>query len=92
MLNDTHKVQKLEGPVLVPATSSEIQRFVSRPLFSVRHTATAACEFQTHSHSSFVVTVVLAGRFAATIGERTFDLSAGDSALTNVGQLHAASA
>lgn len=70
----------------------EVQRFTSRPQYLVRHTVTAGCEFQPHSHSAFTVTAVLAGRMAATIGERTFELSGGDVALTNVGQVHSADA
>lgn len=71
---------------------SEIQRFASRPQFTVRHTVTAGCEFQPHSHSAFTVTAVLAGRMAAKIGERAFELSGGEVALTNVGQSHSAHA
>ncbi|MEK6320633.1 MAG: AraC family transcriptional regulator [Acidobacteriota bacterium] len=70
----------------------ETQRFVSRPRFTVRHTKTANCEFQPHSHSGFTVTAVLDGRIAAIIGERAFELSAGEAALTNVGQSHSARA
>lgn len=71
---------------------SEAQRFVSRPQFTVRHTVTAGCEFQPHAHSAFTVTAVLAGRMAAMIGERTFDLSSEEVSLTNVGQSHSAHA
>jgi AraC family transcriptional regulator len=69
---------------------SEVQRFVSRPQFSVRHTVTAGCEFQPHSHSALTVTAVLAGRMTATIGEREIELSGGGVALTNSGQSHSA--
>jgi AraC family transcriptional regulator len=81
-----------EDSVLPPAAFKEIQRFISRPYFTVRHTSTTSCEFQSHSHSAFTVTAVLAGRMAATIGERDFELSAGESAMTNVGQNHTARA
>ena len=70
----------------------EVQRFVSRPQFTVRHTVTAGCEFQLHAHSAFTVTAVLAGRIAVTLGERTFDLSGGEVSFTNVGQSHSAHA
>lgn len=69
---------------------TETQRFVSRPRFSVRHTRTANCEFQPHSHPAFTVTTVLDGCMDATIGDHAFELSAGETALTNVGQNHCA--
>lgn len=72
--------------------SSEFHRFISRPRFAVRHTATSNCEFESHSHAFFTVTAVLAGRLLATIGESGFDLSVGETALTNVGQKHSARA
>ena len=71
---------------------SEVQRFVSRPQFAVRHTVTAGCEFQPHSHLTFTVTAVLAGRMATRIGECAYEVSAGEVALTNVGQSHSAHA
>ena len=71
---------------------SEVQRFVSRPQFAVRHTVTAGCEFQPHSHLAFTVTAVLAGRMATMIGEHAYEVSAGEVALTNVGQSHSAHA
>ncbi|HSE38797.1 MAG TPA: AraC family transcriptional regulator [Blastocatellia bacterium] len=70
----------------------EIQRFALRPQFTVRHTATSACEFQPHAHSVFTVTAVLAGRMTATIAGCMLDLAAGNVALTNVGQSHSAHA
>jgi len=70
----------------------EIQRFASRPQFTVRHTVTEGCQFQPHAHSAFTVTVVLTGRMTATIGERVSELSGGDVALTNVSQSHSAQA
>ncbi|HEV8482882.1 MAG TPA: AraC family transcriptional regulator [Blastocatellia bacterium] len=74
-----------------PDVLRETQRIVSRPQFVVRHTASSACEFGPHSHSSLTVTAVLAGTMLATIGEKDFDLSAGQTALTDVGQVHSAS-
>jgi len=74
------------------AAFKEIQKFVSRAQFTVRHTSIAGCEFQSHSHSAFTVTAVLAGEMTATVGERTFELSAGEAALTGVGQSHSARA
>jgi AraC family transcriptional regulator len=74
-----------------PDTFSEIQRFVSRSRFTVRHTASSKCEFQAHAHTILTVTAVLAGRMSATIGERVFELSAGETALTSIGQNHSAS-
>jgi AraC family transcriptional regulator len=71
---------------------SEVQRFVLRPQFTVRHTVTGGCEFESHSHSVFTVTALLAGRMSGTIGEELFELSSGESALTNVGQSHSANA
>jgi len=41
-------------------------------------------------HAAYVVTTALAGSIEVTIGDRTFVLDAGQSALTNAGQAHAA--
>src|SRR5262245_37691606 len=71
---------------------SEVQRFVLRPQFTIRHTVTADCEFESHSHSAFTITAVLSGRMSVTIGERLFELSSGGIALTNAGQSHSANA
>lgn len=68
----------------------ELHRFVSRPQFTVRHTVSSHCEFETHSHSVFVVSALLAGRMTAAIGKGQFELSAGEVALTGVGQDHSA--
>jgi AraC family transcriptional regulator len=68
----------------------ETQRIVSRPQFVVRHTAASACDFGPHSHSSLTVTAVLSGTMLATIGENDFELTAGQTALTDVGQVHSA--
>lgn len=75
-----------------PAPPSEIQRFISRPQFSIRHTRCEGCEFHLHSHSAFTVTAILAGRMTTTIGAESFDLSAGQIALTDANQNHSASA
>jgi len=91
-MNETQILASVAGQVLQPDTFAEIQRFVSRPRFTARHTRTTNCEFQPHSHPTFTVTALLAGRIAAMIGERTFELSAGETALTNVGQNHCAQA
>jgi AraC family transcriptional regulator len=71
---------------------AEIQAFVSRPKFTVRQTAARLCQFEPHSHTSFTVTAVLKGRMEATVGANDFELSAGDVALTGVGQVHSARA
>jgi AraC family transcriptional regulator len=71
--------------------TGEIQRFISRPQFSIRHTRCSG-EFEPHSHSSFTATAILAGRLRATIGAESFDLSPGEVALTNANQIHSASA
>jgi AraC family transcriptional regulator len=71
---------------------SEIQVFIKRPQFTVRHTASLTCEFESHSHAAYTVTAVLAGRFEVTIGSDDFELSAGDVSLTGISQSHAARA
>ena len=71
-----------------PAT--DIQRFISRTQFTVRHTATEDCEFESHAHAAYTVTSVLAGQLSATIGDESFELSSGETGLTNVGQNHSA--
>lgn len=73
-------------------TAAEIQRFVSRSQFTVRHTAIEFCEFETHTHAAYTVTAVLAGQLTATIGDEMFEVSVDESALTNVGQNHSARA
>ncbi len=71
-------------------SANEIQRFISRSQFTVRHTATEACQFESHAHAAYTVSAVLAGQLTATIGDDTFELPAGETALTNVGQNHSA--
>ncbi|HWC76803.1 MAG TPA: AraC family ligand binding domain-containing protein, partial [Blastocatellia bacterium] len=72
------------------ASAGERQRIVSRPQFVVRHTAARECEFAPHSHSAFTVTSILSGSMLLTIGEAAFELVAGQSAMTNVGEYHSA--
>jgi AraC family transcriptional regulator len=76
--------------LLPPASRVDLHRFVSRPQFTVRHTVSSHCEFETHSHSVFVVSALLAGRMTGSIGKGQFELSAGEVALTGVGQDHSA--
>ena len=71
---------------------ADVQRIVSRPQFTVRHTVSGGCEFQPHSHSAFTVTAILAGEMWVTIGENDYHLSPGDVALTNIGQNHSGQA
>ncbi len=73
-----------------PGQSPEtgVQRIITRPHFTMRHTLSADCEFLDHSHSSFTVTAVLSGQLQATIGAGNFDISPGQTALTNTGQFH----
>jgi AraC-like DNA-binding protein/quercetin dioxygenase-like cupin family protein len=90
VMNEMTMLAAAADSVLQSGGLKETQRFVSRPRFTVRHTAAENCEFQPHAHLAFTVTAVLAGRMAATIGEGAFELPAGAAALTNVGQNHAA--
>ena len=71
---------------------SDVQRIVSRPQFTVRHTVSGGCEFQPHSHTAFTVTAILSGEMWVTIGEDDYHLSEGDVALTNIGQNHSGQA
>src|SRR2546430_7127318 len=80
----------LSHPVIQDASINEIQRFISRPQFTVRHTVTQACEFEKHAHAAYTVTTLLAGRLIATIGDEIFELAPGQTAFTNVGQNHSA--
>ena len=80
-LNETHSRGE---------SANEIQRFISRSQFTVRHTATEACQFESHAHAAYTATAVLAGQLTATIGDVVFELPAGETALTNVGQNHSA--
>ncbi len=72
------------------AVHSDIQRFISRPGFILRHTASAHALFEPHSHSAYVVTTILSGGMTARIGESEVELGAGDVAFTNTGQTHQA--
>ena len=81
-LNETHSRGE---------SANEIHRFISRSQFTVRHTATETCQFESHAHAAYTATAVLAGQLTATIGDDTFELPAGETALTNVGQNHSAS-
>lgn len=80
------------GGSLADAGNAETHKFVSRPRFTVRYTAASNCEFESHSHAAFTVTALLRGTMKTTIGESRFTLSAGQCALTNVGEDHSASA
>jgi len=71
-------------------SAREIQRFISRPQFTVRHTATQACAFETHAHSAYIVTALLEGTLVATIDDEIFEISGGQTVFTNVGQNHSA--
>lgn len=70
--------------------ANEIQRFISRSQFTVRHTATEVCAFESHAHAAYTVTALLAGTLHATVGDNSFELSAGQTTLTNVGENHSA--
>ena len=72
-----------------PEAGNEVQRIVSSPQYTLRHSALSACEFELHSHPAFVVTALLAGRMSVTIGSEDFDVEAGQVTLTNVNQTHA---
>jgi len=69
-----------------------IEAFVSRPEYSIRRTRAAHCRFDMHAHAAFSVTVLLAGRMQARIGERELALRAGEVAFTGIGQMHEAEA
>lgn len=68
------------------------QKQFSAPHFSVRHTAVAeSITFEAHSHSHYVITVLLSGEMHLTIGDAQFTFAAGQTAFTNANQTHAAS-
>ena len=69
-------------------TAPDVERIVSRPQFTARHTVSGGCEFQPHSHTAFTATAILAGEMWVTIGENDYHLSANEVALTNIGQNH----
>jgi AraC family transcriptional regulator len=70
--------------------TQEIQRIFSGAQFAVRHAASAHCEFDSHSHSAYTLTVLFAGHLRAQIGDDEFPVSQGQIMLTNVGENHAA--
>lgn len=72
--------------------TEEIHRLFSSSHFSLRHTAAREAQFESHSHASYTVTVLFAGRMQTTIGDRQYNLAAGQIALTNANENHAAQA
>ncbi len=77
-----------DGSVAETDTSPATQRIIARPQFTIRHIAAACIEFQPHSHSTFTVTVLLAGEMSASIGAHDYELRAGEVALTSANQVH----
>jgi AraC family transcriptional regulator len=71
---------------------NEAQKIISLRHFKIRHSALSRCHFQEHSHLAFTITAVLSGRFDVTIGGESFRLSAGEAALTGIGQVHSGAA
>jgi AraC family transcriptional regulator len=65
------------------------EKAVSLRDFHLRHRVAARTDFEAHSHTTLTVTSVLAGRLEATIGDKHFELHAGEAALTNAGETHA---
>lgn len=88
--NETGSIVPTSPEQRVQESANEIQRFISRSQFTVRHTASEVCAFESHAHAAYTVTALLAGRLIATIGDETFELSSGETTLTNVGQNHSA--
>ncbi|HKV39774.1 MAG TPA: AraC family transcriptional regulator [Blastocatellia bacterium] len=66
----------------------EMHKVISRPRFTLRHTITAECEFESHAHPAFTVASVLSGRLAAQIGGTHHMIVSGQTALLNMGQYH----
>ena len=91
MMDSTIIIDERRDAVSLPFGFEETHRFISRLHSTARHTATRNCEFQPHSHSAYTITAILSGEMVVTIGEGVFELSAGQTALTNVGQTHSAS-
>jgi AraC family transcriptional regulator len=76
----------------VRANAVEVQRFISHPYFTLRHTATGDCNFDEHAHALYTVTAILSGIMLVAIGPGEHELSAGEVALTNINQPHRARA
>jgi AraC family transcriptional regulator len=70
----------------------EIHKFLVRPDFSIRYSASVGCAFEPHSHHAYCVTAVLAGEMSASIEDQKALISTGGAGLTGVGQTHSASA
>ncbi|HXG91893.1 MAG TPA: helix-turn-helix domain-containing protein [Blastocatellia bacterium] len=88
----TQTVEPQADELSAQASTVEIQRFISRPEFTIRHTAARGCRFDEHSHTAYTVTAILSGEMAASISSSELQLSAGEVALTNINQPHAAHA
>lgn len=86
------KAEEVDGDPSQATNTGGTQRLVSRPRFVVRHSEAYDCEFQPHSHTTLTVTAILSGRMHAMIGDDEFDLAAGDTAFTNIGECHSARA
>src|SRR5689334_5840273 len=68
--------------------AQEFHRIFSGSQFVIRHMAASHCEFESHSHSFYTVTILLAGNLFTTIGTNEFTLAEGHIALTNIGETH----
>ena len=71
---------------------SAFDRIVTRSRFTIRHLAADEIELGPHSHAAYTVATLLSGSLEAVIGGRAVSLVAGESALINVGETHAATA
>lgn len=68
--------------------AEEAHRIALHARAAVRHSISARCEFEPHSHGCYTVTAVKSGRIIAMVGGERLELSAGDVAFTGVGESH----
>jgi AraC family transcriptional regulator len=74
------------------AVDLQFDRIVAGRHVTVRHLAAPELAFGPHVHAAYTVASVLAGSLSGAIGEHAVTLRAGDSALSDPGQVHEARA
>lgn len=88
MIKEPEKISPDELGDAHLVADDELQHIVSLSLFTVRHTASANCVFHPHSHTTFTITVLLKGHMDVTIGDESFALLEGNTAMTNGAETH----
>ncbi|HEU4387752.1 MAG TPA: helix-turn-helix domain-containing protein [Blastocatellia bacterium] len=78
--------------MVIGERTTEIQHIVSRPQYTIRHTADSGCDFQPHSHNSYTVTSVLSGLLRTSVGANNLEVKEGETVFTAIGVTHSGTA